>query len=136
MEIEKTSTEEVYSFLNPQWHHFFDEKGLPFDISRYAIAAYQSQDLVGAAVIKIKGGLCRLEDIFVRENQRRKGIGSQLLSFIEQEAIKSSCRRIVAETSELHEEALSFYHKHNFNVIAKIPDYYYGATWFILAKDL
>ena len=62
-----------------------------------------------------------LEDLIVLPNQRRKGIGSQLLKQAIESAHLNNCHRITLLSDLVNESAQRFYRKHGFSFSAMIP---------------
>ena len=60
----------------------------------------------------------RISNICIfNESARRKGIGTQLINKLFEEAKTSGARMIVLETQTCNEKAISFYQKHGFEMI-------------------
>ncbi len=65
--------------------------------------------------------------IAVDPDFQEKGIGSKLLSFLEEVVKAKGGRMILADTSTIpqYEKTRKFYLKNGFQEVARIPDYYY-----------
>jgi ribosomal protein S18 acetylase RimI-like enzyme len=77
--------------------------------------------------------------IVVERERHRRGLGSRLLHFVEQDIRKRGGRLLVAETSSLpsYEATRRFYLKHGFQETAVVPDYYAdGDSLVIFCKRL
>jgi GNAT superfamily N-acetyltransferase len=57
---------------------------------------------------------CRIVDIVVAANQRRRGVGSALLAAAEAEARRQDCRRVDLTSGEWRAEAHVFYERMGF----------------------
>ncbi len=75
------------------------------------------------------GGCCEIVYLWVNEDLRGSGIGSELLQAAEQEAIKRGCHQIVLSTHSFH--IVLSYQK-----LATIPNYPKGYEKYIYIKSL
>jgi len=73
---------------------------------------------------------CWLEDLFVRAEARRTGLGRALMSAALDRAETRGCRRIELDVNERNTEALDFYRSMGFSTEPKPP----GRTLFIARK--
>lgn len=64
--------------------------------------------------------------IAVHPSQQRRGMGGELLRFVEEEATRQGGRLLVLETSssEGFRVAVDFYRKHGFREVSRIKDFY------------
>jgi ribosomal protein S18 acetylase RimI-like enzyme len=65
--------------------------------------------------------------IAVDPDFQEKGIGSKLLSFLEEVVKTKGGRMILADASTIpqYEKTRKFYQKNGFQEVARVPDYYY-----------
>ena len=63
---------------------------------------------------------CWLEDLWVREDARRVGLGAALVEEAIRRAAERGCRRIELDVSEANEHALALYEKLGFSS-GKLP---------------
>ena len=74
-------------------------------------------------------------DIFwVREDHRRQGVGSRLLTEAEKEAVRRGCHHVHVDTMSW--QAPAFYQKHGYEVIGVLPDIPRGNQKYLLMKAL
>lgn len=62
---------------------------------------------------------CFLEDLFVREDVRRSGLGSALVAAALERARERGCARIELDVNEGNPAALALYEKHGFSAAAE-----------------
>ncbi|MFE3455676.1 GNAT family N-acetyltransferase [Nonomuraea sp. NPDC059194] len=69
-------------------------------------------ELVGGLAAWTWGGLCGIEMLWVREDSRRDGWGSQILQAAEAEARRRGCDRVVVSSFTF--QAPAFYQRHGY----------------------
>src|SRR5579864_4625906 len=90
--------------------------------------------LVGERTLRGRGHIITID---VRDQARRHGIGSVLLSSAEEQFRLRKCPAVRLETAVDNVAALSFYKRHGYNVIRSVPRYYSnGVDALLLEKDL
>lgn len=80
------------------------------------------------------GGCAAVESLWVREDWRGKGFGTQLLAAAEAEAIARGCTQIVLDTHSF--QAPEFYKKHGYAIYGVVEDYPRGFVHIHLKKQL
>ena len=78
------------------------------------------------------GGSCYIRDLWVHEDLRGQGYGTQLLQAAEQEATSRGCHQVVLESYSF--QAPGFYQKHGYEVFAVLEDHPRGHRNYYLRK--
>ncbi len=134
--IVKKNKRKADLFINKEWKKFNKEKGYNYKEKYYEFIALDNKKIVGSTSIKLIGGTARLSQIIVSKQARRNRIGSLLLKHFEDFARKKKCHLAYLETSNVHKEALQFYKKNNYKIIAILKNHKFHFTWYILSKEL
>ena len=90
--------------------------------------------ILGGAIGQVWGGWLDLSLLWVAEPLRGEGYGRQLLEAAEDEARSQGCRGVFLSTFSF--QARPFYERFGYEVIADVPDYPAGHSYYILKKTL
>ena len=80
-----------------------------------------SGELLAGLVAETFGNWLEIEYLFVKEDLRGQGIGSQILQRAESEAKKRNCRYVFVNTYQF--QAPAFYQKHGYQEVFTLKDY-------------
>jgi GNAT superfamily N-acetyltransferase len=80
------------------------------------------------------GGCCEIRFLWVREDERRAGLGSALLAAAEREARARGCERVVLSTHSF--QAPGFYARHGYTECGRAEGYPRGHAQIHLTKPL
>ena len=93
-----------------------------------------SGELMAGLVAETFGNWLEIEYLFVKEDLRGQGIGSQLLQQAESEAKKRNCRFAFVNTYQF--QAPAFYQKQGYKEVFTLKDYPYDGQRHYYQKDL
>ena len=90
--------------------------------------------LLAGLVAETFGNWLEIEYLFVKEDLRGKGIGSQLLQRAESEAKKRNCHFAFVNTYQF--QAPAFYQKQGYKEVITLKDYHYTGQRHYYQKNL
>ena len=91
-------------------------------------------EIMAGLVAETFGNWLEIEYLFVKEDLRGQGIGSQLLQQAESEAKKRNCRFAFVNTYQF--QAPAFYQKYGYKKVFTMKDYPYTGQRHYYQKDL
>jgi [ribosomal protein S18]-alanine N-acetyltransferase len=125
------------------------EQGLPWswtarrvarsirDRSTNVVVARQARSLLGFGIMKYEEEEAHLLLLAVHAAQRRKGVGSALLAWLEVTVSVAGIGIVRLETRARNDDARSFYRHHGFEEVGLHEGYYQGVEDAMrMAKDL
>jgi ribosomal-protein-alanine N-acetyltransferase len=92
----------------------------------FALVAAEGQRIVGFIVCDARRKTGHVITIDVRQEARRRGVGSLLLGAAERRLREQGCTGLFLETAVDNAPALRFYERHGYSVLRTIPRYYMG----------
>ena len=99
------------------------------------IVEYDSEgNIIGGIIGGTYWGWMYVDILWVHEDHRKKGIGSNLLREAEKEAVRRGCHHVHLDTMSW--QAPDFYKKHGYEVIGILPDIPSGNQKYLLIKAL
>lgn len=127
---------EVDVFGEDAWHPIALGFFLYLDLARFIV--YDNGEIVGYAIgVLEKENYGHILNIAVRDNHRRKGVGSLLLSQLEAELEKLGAKTFYLEVRVDNYDAISFYRKNGYNIEGLRKKYYRdGMDALIMAKKI
>ncbi|QHT69971.1 GNAT family N-acetyltransferase [Rhodocytophaga rosea] len=85
----------------------------------FEVLENEASEIIGTiALLKIDNTICKLRKMYVRKNERGKGLGSRLLTRIIEKARQSGFSQIILETEHSMKAAINLYKKFGFSAIA------------------
>ena len=94
----------------------------------------ENGEIMAGLVAETFGNWLEIEYLFVKEDLRGQGIGSQLLQQAESEAKKRNCRFAFVNTYQF--QAPAFYQKHGYKEVFTLKDYPYTGQRHYYQKEL
>ena len=94
----------------------------------------EHDEIMAGLVAETFGNWLEIEYLFVKEDLRGQGIGSQLLQQAESEAKKRNCRFAFVNTYQF--QAPAFYQKHGYKEVFTLKDYPYTGQRHYYQKEL
>ena len=128
-------TDKEIAFVNNALQKFNDEKVGPDNHELLNIVEYNNSGNIIAGILGgTYWGWMHIDILWVDENHRKQGLGSQLLNAAESEAIKRGCHSVHVDTMSW--QAPDFYKKHGYETISELNDIPSGNKKFHLIKKL
>ena len=128
-------TDKEIAFVNNALQKFNDEKVGPDNHELLNIVEYNNSGNIIAGILGgTYWGWMHIDILWVDENHRKQGLGSQLLNAAESEAIKRGCHSVHVDTMSW--QAPEFYKKHGYEIISELNDIPNGNKKYHLIKKL
>ena len=127
----ETETDYIREALNQfNCAHVGDDGHTPLNLIEYDADG----SIIGGLLGGTYWGWMYIDILWVREDHRRHGIGSRLLTDAEKEAVRRGCHHVHVDTMSW--QAPMFYQKHGYEVIGVLPDIPRGNQKYLLMKAL
>ena len=110
--------------------HVGDDGHTPLNLIEYDADG----SIIGGLLGGTYWGWMYIDILWVREDHRRQGVGSRLLTEAEKEAVRRGCHHVHVDTMSW--QAPAFYQKHGYEVIGVLPDIPLGNQKYLLMKTL
>lgn len=127
----ETETDYIREALNQfNCAHVGDDGHTPLHLIEYDADG----SIIGGLLGGTYWGWMYIDILWVREDHRRQGVGSRLLTEAEKEAVRRGCHHVHVDTMSW--QAPAFYQKHGYEVIGVLPDIPLGNQKYLLMKAL
>ena len=127
----ETETDYIREALNQfNCAHVGDDGHTPLHLIEYDADG----SIIGGLLGGTYWGWMYIDILWVREDHRRHGVGSRLLTEAEKEAMRRGCHHVHVDTMSW--QAPAFYQKHGYEVIGVLPDIPRGNQKYLLMKAL
>ncbi|MCU7917883.1 MAG: GNAT family N-acetyltransferase [Candidatus Thiodiazotropha sp. (ex Epidulcina cf. delphinae)] len=101
---------------------------------KWAFYAKNCGELIGGAIGRVHFSQFYLDNIWVKEDARSRGIGESVHQKVVACAERYGCRRIQLNT--LNEKAVKFYRRLGYETLAMIEDYVDGFNLYYMAREI
>ena len=98
------------------------------------VLARQQHEVIGGLWGEVFWSWLKVELLWVREVERGRGLGRQILREAESEARKDGAVNAFLDTFSF--QALNFYEKEGYEIFGELPDFPLGHTRYFLRKHL
>ena len=98
------------------------------------VARTEKNEVCGGAIGRTWGQCCELQQLWVSELHRRRGVGTRLLDQFEQEAMSRECTLIYLDTFSF--QARPFYTEHGYTVVLETRGFTNGIVKYTMHKRL
>ena len=102
--------------------------------SHFSVFAKDFAQIIGGALIWEHSDALYIDVLWCNEQYRKQGIGTQIISKIDDVAKNKSLPKIFVDTYEF--QAQAFYEKHGFYCIGNIPKYLKNYDRIFMRKDI
>jgi len=121
--------ESVYKIENEQFLHSWGKRTFYGQISNPISSFYlsilpDSKEVVGYIIFWLLGETIEIHKIAIKEELKRKGIGTLMINFAQKIGIKKGVKEIYLEVRESNKTAAHFYDQLGFKKMNKRKDYY------------
>ena len=133
-EVQKVDTE---AFAKEQWATINKKYDFLPAMETFYFGVYSGEELLAYAQTEIRGGVAETRSLLVKDGLTGNGIGTKLISFIENWAKKEKqCVKLIVKTSSGWPKSVNFYIKNGYKKDAVLPKYYFGIDWYYMSNDL
>lgn len=92
--------------------------------------------VIGFVTYSIMYDKAEILDIIVDPLYRKKGYGNELINNVIKDCVKNNCDSITLEVNEINNQAISFYKKIGFKVVAKRKHYYKYNDAYLMSMEV
>jgi putative acetyltransferase len=115
---------DAYLAITDGDEHAFYSQYNKLDKIKHVIVVYDDETPIGCGAIKVyEPDAMEVKRMYVAPEGRNKGIASQILGELEKWASELGATRCILETGKRQTEAVAFYKKNNYQVIANYGQY-------------
>jgi N-acetylglutamate synthase-like GNAT family acetyltransferase len=110
-------------------HSIINEKA-----THFSVFAKDKEKIIGGALIWEHTDALYIDVLWADEQYRGKGVGTEIMLLIEEQANKKGIKKLFVETFSF--QAQDFYQKQGYTVIGTIPQYMLGYDKVFLKKTM
>ncbi len=112
----------------------FNSQTINEKATHFSIFAKDGSQIIGGALIWEHSDALYLDVLWCDEHYRKKGVGTKIISMIDEVARNKGLQKIFVDTYAF--QAQAFYQKHGFYCIGTIPEYLLGHDRMFMRKDV
>ncbi|MGM9451960.1 GNAT family N-acetyltransferase [Legionella bozemanae] len=112
----------------------FNSQTINEKATHFSIFVKDSNQIIGGALIWEHSDALYIDVLWCDESYRKKGVGTKIISMIDDVAINKKISKIFVDTYAF--QAQAFYQKHGFYCIGTIPEYLLGHNRMFMRKDV
>ncbi|HCJ1109624.1 TPA: GNAT family N-acetyltransferase [Legionella pneumophila] len=112
----------------------FNSRTINEKATHFSIFAKDGSQIIGGALIWEHSDALYIDVLWCDEHYRKKGVGTKIISMIDDVAINKGLHKIFVDTYAF--QAQAFYQKHGFYCIGTIPEYLLGHDRMFMRKDV
>ena len=113
-----------------QWQSEFNKRGIK------VVAILLKKEIIGIYVVQTIVDEAQINFFSIKQEFRRKGYGSYLMTYLIKECEKLNLKRILLEVSETNTIADIFYCKFNFLTVGRRKNYYKDGSDAVLKEKI
>ena len=107
-----------------------------YELNKKAYVYVLNNEIIAFISYRILYERAELDYIFVKKNERKKGIASMLIQEMINNCELNNVETIDLEVNSLNENAIKLYQKFNFKVIGKRDKYYKGIDALLMMREV
>ncbi|HAU0262625.1 TPA: GNAT family N-acetyltransferase [Legionella pneumophila] len=112
----------------------FNNQTINEKATHFSVLAKDGNQIIGGALVWEHSDALYIDVLWCDENHRKKGVGTKLISMIDDVAINKKLSKIFVDTYAF--QAQTFYQKHGFYCIGTIPKYLLGHDRMFMRKNI
>ncbi|MDD2646985.1 MAG: GNAT family N-acetyltransferase [Patescibacteria group bacterium] len=133
--IQQINATEIKEFFDKEWEVINKKYNLLPPKETFFFGVYVDKNLSAYAKVELRGGVVEIRDILVKNELTGKGIGTNLLKYIEKWANDNNCKKSVIKVPSVFVDTIRFYEKSGYKKDAVLLDYYYNHDWYYMSKE-
>jgi ribosomal protein S18 acetylase RimI-like enzyme len=123
---EKTEDTDIDRFTKAEWKKWDIEhygEIVDFVTEKFSLKAVDGDEIIGALIFKIDGGVTYIDELIVKSDRQGEGIGEELIMKAEEIAKEYKSHKIQLHTG-LNWKARKFYERMGYKKTNDLPDQY------------
>jgi len=112
----------------------FNSQTINEKATHFSVFAKDASQIIGGALIWEHSDALYIDVLWCDEHYRQKGVGTKIISMIDEVAINKRLSKIFVDTYAF--QAQAFYQKHGFYCIGTIREYLLGHDRMFMRKDV